>query len=253
MQNKKVALVTGGGAGIGRSVAMAFSKAMIRVAVVDIQVEEGKKTVEMIRSRGGEAFFIKADVTNQDDARNMVEKTVKIFGRLDHAFNNTNFAESQSVSWKMKSVNLDYVIGMNLIGIWLCMKYEVIEMLKNKQGSIVNLASITAKTGFLNNSIYMQAVNTWTKTAALEYTTYGLRVNAVCADLDCAEAIDTSMTGERENTIPVTNSRLFGSMQTAEQIASAVIWLSSDSASLITGYPLVLDHSSLIREYSESG
>ena len=182
IQDKKVALVTGGGTGMGRAVAMAFSRAMIRLAVID-KNEEGEKTAEMIRGSGGEAFFIRADVTNQDDARHMVNKTIKTFGRLDYAFNNTNFfMESRSISGKIRSVSWDFVVGMNLIGIWLCMKYEVTQMLKNKQGSIVNLGSFTSRTGFLNNMTYMQAVNTWTKTAALEYNAYGLRVNAVCAD-----------------------------------------------------------------------
>lgn len=241
---KRVALVTGGGTGIGRAAAIAFADACSRVVVADIKAEAGNKTVETIREMGKEAVFVKTDVSNAKEVESMVQKTVETFDRLDCAFNNAGIEGEQAPTADCTMENWDRVIGINLTGVWLCMKYEIPEILKLGAGSIVNMASVAGRVGFTNIAAYTASkhgVNGLTKTAALEYATRGIRVNAVCPGIIHTEMIDRFTGGDKEAMEQMTAMEPVGRMGKPEEVADAVIWLCSDQASFITGHPLVVD------------
>ncbi|MBN2105147.1 SDR family oxidoreductase [bacterium] len=241
---KRVALVTGGGTGIGRATALAFAESCSRVVVADIKEEAGNKTVETIRETREEAIFIKMDVSNPEAVESMVQKTVDTFGRLDCAFNNAGIEGKQAPTADCTLENWDRVIGINLTGVWLCMKYEISEMLKHGGGSIVNMASVAGRVGFTNICAYTASkhgVNGLTKTAALEYATQGIRVNAVCPGVIHTEMIDRFTGGDKKAIEQMTAMEPVGRMGKPQEVADAVIWLCSDQASFVTGHPLVVD------------
>jgi len=243
-EGKRVALVTGGSVGIGRAAAIAFAKSCSKVAVVDILEEEGKKTVDNIKEEGEEAIFIKTDVSKPEEVKNMVEEVVNTYGRLDCAFNNAGIEGDQCTTADCTVENWNRVVDINLTGVWLCMKYEIPEMLKTGKGSIVNMASVAGRVGFPNISAYTASkhgVNGLTKTAALEYATQGIRVNAVCPGIIHTAMIDR-FTGEKKEALEqMKNMEPVRRLGTPEEVASAVIWLCSDEASFITGHPLAVD------------
>lgn len=241
---KRVALITGGSTGIGRATALGFAETYCRVAVADVLVEEGKKTVAMIKEKGGEAIFIKTDVSNPDEVKSMIDQTVKTYGRLDCAFNNAGIEGDQAITGDCTIENWDRVIAINLTGVWLCMKYEIPEMLKVGGGSIVNMASVAGRVGFPNIPAYTASkhgVNGLTKTAALEYATKGIRVNAVCPGVIHTAMIDRFTGGDKEAMEQMKSMQPLNRMGTPEEVAKAVIWLCSEDASFVTGHPLVVD------------
>lgn len=174
----KIALVTGGASGIGRASAVAFAKEGARVIVVDLAVDGGEATAKLIREMGGKACFVSADVSRTADVQEMVKKAIELYGRLDCALNNagvdgmlfTRIAEYKEQAW-------DQVISINLKGTWLCMKYEIIQMIKQGGGSIVNMSSTAGLVGSaVGNSAYVASkhgIVGLTKTVALEYGTQG--------------------------------------------------------------------------------
>ena len=241
---KRVALVTGGSTGIGRATALAFAKNCSKVAVVDILEEEGEQTVEMIEKEGEEAIFIKTDVSRPEAVKAMIEQIVQTYGRLDCAFNNAGIEGDQATTADCTIENWMRVIDINLTGVWLCMKYEIPEMLKIGGGSIVNMASVAGRVGFPNIPAYTaskQGVNGLTKTAALEYATQGIRVNAVCPGVINTAMIDRFTGGETEAIKQMEAMEPIGRMGTPEEVAKAVLWLCSEDASFVTGHPLVVD------------
>ncbi len=243
-EEKRVALVTGGSTGIGRATSLAFAKTCSRVAVSDVLVEEGKKTVEMIKKEGEEAIFIKADVSKSEEVKSMIDKVVKTYGRLDCAFNNAGIEGDQGTTAECTIENWNRVIGINLTGVWLCMKYEIPEMLKTGGGSIVNMASVAGRVGFPNIPAYTASkhgVNGLTKTAALEYATQGIRVNAVCPGIIHTEMIDRFTGGDQKALEQMVALEPVGRLGAPEEVANAVIWLCSEAASFVTGHPLVVD------------
>lgn len=243
-EEKRVALVTGGSTGIGRATALAFAKTCSRVAVADILVEEGKKTVEMIKKEGEEAIFIKADISKPGEVKAMIDQVIKAYGRLDCAFNNAGIEGDQGTTAECTIENWDRVIGINLTGVWLCMKYEIPEMLKTGGGSIVNMASVAGRVGFPNIPAYTASkhgVNGLTKTAALEYATRGIRVNAVCPGIIHTAMIDRFTGGDQKALEQMTAMEPIGRMGHPEEVAKAVLWLCSEDASFVTGHPLVVD------------
>lgn len=240
----KVAIVTGGSSGIGRATALAFARNGRKVAVADIQEKEGKETVEMIKEEGYEAFFIKTDVAKQEQVKAMVDKTIEKWGRLDCAFNNAGIEGEQAPTADCSLENWQRVIDINLNGVFYSMKYEIPEMLKTGGGSIVNMASVAGRVGFVNIPAYTASkhgVNGLTKTTALEYAKENLRVNAVCPGVIKTKMIDRFTGGEEEAVEGMKAMEPVGRMGEPEEIADAVMFLCSDKASFITGHPLVVD------------
>jgi NAD(P)-dependent dehydrogenase (short-subunit alcohol dehydrogenase family) len=240
----KVALVTGGSSGIGRATAQIFAREGARVVVADVVVDGGQETVRLIKAAGGEAIFVKTDVAQSADAEAMVKKAVETYGRLDCAFNNAGIEGVVQPTVEYGEMHWDRVLAVNLKGVWLCMKYELQQMLTQGSGAIVNTASIAGLVGLPGFSAYVAAkhgVNGLTKTAALECAKSGIRVNAVCPG-----AIRTPMFERGARTIPGIEEQTvamepIGRMAAPEEVGEAVVWLCSDAASFVTGLPMAVD------------
>lgn len=238
----KVAIVTGGASGIGRATALAFAKKGAKVIVVDWK--ENAETVDIIKKSGGEALFIKCDVSKLSDVKAMVEKTIATFGRLDYAFNNAGIEGKQGDTQDCSEENFDKTIGVNLKGIWLCMKYEIPEMIKQGKGVIVNCSSVAGLVGFAGLPAYVASkhgVIGLTKTSALECAKLGIRVNAVCPGVIQTPMIDRITGKDKEAIEQFTGLEPVGRFGQPEEIANAVIWMCSDGASFVTGHAMAVD------------
>jgi NAD(P)-dependent dehydrogenase (short-subunit alcohol dehydrogenase family) len=240
----KVAIVTGGTSGIGRDAAVLFAKVGAKVVVAGRREAEGKETIDLIRAAGGDGLFVKTDVSRAADVRALVQKTVEKFGRLDVAFNNAGIEGSWSPIAEQSEEDWDSTIDINLKGVWLCLKYEIQQMLKQGGGgAIVNMASVAGFIGSAGAATYCASkhgVMALTKSAALETARSGIRVNVVCPAV-----IETPM-GERLWGAPEAKKfalglHPIGRFGRPEEIADAVVWMCSDGASFMTGQSLVLD------------
>lgn len=239
----KVGLVTGGTSGIGRETAILFAKAGAKVVVAGRREVEGEETVELVRAAGGDGLFVKTDVSKASEVEMLVRKTVEKYGRLDVAFNNAGI-EGVWVPIALQSENdWDRTIAINLKGVWLCLKYEIRQMLKQGGGAIVNMASIAGLAGTAGAAAYVASkhgVLGLTKTAALENAKSKIRINAVCP-----AAIETSMAerlfGDPQVHKFVLGCHPIGRFGRPAEVAEAVLWMCSDRASFMTGQSLVLD------------
>ena len=240
----KIALVTGGGMGIGRACAMAFAREDAAVVVTDIQSSEGQETVKMINKAGGEAFFIKADVSNSAEVERLINKTVETYGRLDYAHNNAGIIGTNDLITDITPENWDQVININLKGVWLCMKYEILQMVKAGGGAIVNTASNLGLVGMERRSAYSASkhgIVGLTKVAALEFGKANIRVNAVCPGTIRTPLVDKILTENPQREAWLINRHPIGRLGTPEEIAEAVIWLCSDESSFATGLIMSVD------------
>jgi len=242
---EKVALVTGGGSGIGRATALAFAQEGASVIVSGRSVASGEETVQMINAIGGEARWVKADVSRAAEVEALVNKAVAVYGRLDCAFNNAGIEGVLAPTAECTEENWDRTLAVNLKGTWLCLKYELLQMLKQSRGAIVNNASSLGLVGIAALPAYVASkhgVVGLTKSAALEYAKMGIRINAVCPG-----AIRTPLYEERIfKTHPqmeelVTALEPVGRMGEPEEIAAAVGWLCSEAASFVTGHAMAVD------------
>lgn len=240
----KVALVTGGTAGIGRDTAVLFAKEGAKVVVTGRREAEGNETVALVRQAGGEGLFVKSDVSKTADVQLVVQKTVEQFGRLDIAFNNAGVEGVWVPLIEQTEENWDYVHNINLKGVWLSLKYEILQMLKQGGGgAIVNMSSVAGLMGAAGAGVYVASkhgVIGLTRTAALEYSSKGIRVNAVCPAV-----IETAMAdrafGDPEVSKRVLAEHPIGRFGKPIEIAEAVLWLSSDKSSFMTGQYMTLD------------
>lgn len=245
----KVALVTGGSSGIGRTTAVAFAREGAKVVVTSRRENEGKETVRLIKEIGSEGLFIRTDVSKEGDVKAMVEGTVKAYGRLDYAFNNAGIEGDAAPLAEQTVDNYEAVLGINVKGVFLSMKYEIPQMLKNGGGAIVNMSSVGGLIGFPNFSLYIaskHAVVGLTKTAALEYAKSVIRINAVSPAVIETDMVDrfvgkigVGKEGEMRQQLAAMHP--IGRTGKPEEIASAVLYLCSDGASFITGQTLAID------------
>ncbi len=237
----KVALVTGGSSGIGRATAIAFAREGAKVVVAARRVKEGEETVRLIKEAGSDGIFIPTDVSVEEQVRTLIEKTIDIYGQLDFAFNNAGVFEVGPITEATVDI-YEKIFAVNVKGVLLCMKHEILEMLKNGCGSIVNNASIGGLIGGKNFSIYAaskHAVIGLTKVAAIEMAKSNIRVNAVCPG-----TIDTEMTRpffDASWQKQIIEKHPIGRVGQPEEVATAVVYLCSEKASFITGQSLAID------------
>jgi NAD(P)-dependent dehydrogenase (short-subunit alcohol dehydrogenase family) len=240
----KVGLVTGGTSGIGRETAVLFAKAGANVVVAGRREVQGNETIELVRAAGGDGLFVKSDVSKAVDVETLIQKVVERFGRLDVAFNNAGVEGVWVPIIRQTEEDWDRTIDINLKGVWLCLKYEIRQMLKQGgSGAIVNMASVTGMVGSAGAAAYSASkhgVMGLTKSAALETAKAGIRINAVCPAV-----IETPM-GERLFGAPAVHKYVVGCHPIGRfgkptEIAEAVVWMCSDRASFMTGQSLVLD------------
>lgn len=240
----KVALVTGGASGLGRESALRLAREGARIMVTDLCAEEGEETAAMISKAGGEARFIRANVTIAAEVEAMVGETIRYFGRLDFALNNAGIDGVRARAADYPEDIWRQVIETNLTGVFLCMKYELPQMVKQGGGAIVNLSSVAGVTGFPGHAAYTASkhgVIGLTKTAALDYARKKIRVNAICPAYT-----RTPMVERMAKEFPDLEQKLIervpmGRLGEPGEIAGAVIYLFSDAATFITGHSLILD------------
>jgi NAD(P)-dependent dehydrogenase (short-subunit alcohol dehydrogenase family) len=240
----KVAVVTGGSAGIGRSAALAFAREGASVAIGDVHADAGRRVVEEIEKIGGKALFVATDVSRSNDVRRLVDEAVTHFGRLDYAFNNAGTEGDTGPTADCTPENWEHTIAVNLTGAWLCMREEIPRMLVTGGGSIVNNSSVAGLVGFPGIPAYVASKHGLvglTKSAALEYATAGVRVNAVCPGVIATDMITRFTQGDPTTLAELTASEPAGRLGTPDEVAEAVVWLCSDAASFVTGQALAVD------------
>jgi len=241
---EKIVLVTGAGGGIGRATALAFAACGSKVVVSDIRTHAGQATIDAIRTMGGEALFIQADVTRSADVENMVGTAVEVYGRLDCAFNNAGINLGRASTTVRTEDEWDRIIAVNLKGVWLCLKYEILQMVAQGGGAIVNTSSTAGLIGNAGKPAYTASkhgVVGLTKTAALEFAKQGVRVNAVCPGA-VGEGMDPALkAGNDALRQSLMNQYPMGRFARHEEVSATVIWLCSEAAAFITGQSIAVD------------
>jgi NAD(P)-dependent dehydrogenase (short-subunit alcohol dehydrogenase family) len=239
----KVALITGGNAGIGRATAIEFAQHGAKVVITGRREKEGHEVIAEIKALGGEAIFAKTDVSKESDVKAMIERTLETFGRLDCAFNNAGIEETLTPLSNQTEETYDQIMDINVKGVWLSLKHEIPAMLKTGGGAIVNSSSIAGLVGFAMAPVYVaskHAVIGLTKSIALEYAKQNVRVNAVAPG-----SIETRMLRDFASAPEVRQmleaGHPMGRIGQPKEVASTVIWLCSGGASFVTGQTLAID------------
>jgi len=242
--HNQVAFVTGASFGIGKATAIAFAQRGAKVVLVDWLEDMEGIALKQINEAGSEGIFIQCDVSNAAEVKAAVDKTIATYGRLDYAFNNAGIEGDQAPVHECTEENWDKTLGINLKGIWLCMKNEIPQMLKQGNGAIVNCASVAGLAGFAGLPAYTASkhgVIGLTKTCALENAKAAIRVNAVCPGVIHTSMVDRVTGKDKEVEKSYIAMEPVGRMGRPEEVAEAVIWLCSDAASFVTGHALTVD------------
>ena len=240
----KVAIVTGGAAGIGRATALAFAREGAKVIVADVQTDDGNETIRLIQEAGGEARFVKTNVAHSADVAHLITIATATYGRIDYGVNNAGIEGAFARTAECSDENWERTIAINLTGVWLCMRAELPELLKQGGGAIVNMASVAGLVGFPNLPAYVASkhgVVGLTKAAALEYAEQGIRINAVCPGVIRTAMVERVIGGDPAVEALYTSMEPIGRLGQPEEIADAVVWLCSDHASFVTGQALAVD------------
>lgn len=251
----RVALVTGGSSGIGRAAALAFAREGASVAVASRGAERGREVVQQIEKAGGDAIFLQTDVANSQEVQELVARTVSCFGRLDCALNSAAaYSGMHSRTSDFTEAEFDKTIGVSLKGVWLCMKFELQQMLSQDPpgGVIVNVSSVNGIAGSGSAAIYSAAkagILALTKSAALEYAKYGIRVNALVPGAFRTPMLQWGfehVAGHDPEAVQMFEEQMassipLGRIGVPNEAAQAVIWLCSDASSYVTGHSMIVD------------
>jgi NAD(P)-dependent dehydrogenase (short-subunit alcohol dehydrogenase family) len=241
----KVVLVTGGASGIARATSVAFARAGAKVAIADVNGQGGEETLGLIHEAGGEGFFTGCDVSELVSVKDLISRIVAKYGRLDCAANIAAIEGSPTRIDQTSDEEFDRIIQVNLRGVWLCMKYEIIQMLKQESGgAIVNLSSAAGLVGSIRSPAYgasKHGVVGLTRSGALQYAKEKIRINAVCPGGIATPMTERIAAAGGSTQAGLGSAHPVGRMGLPEEIADAVLWLCSDEASFVTGAAVPVD------------
>jgi NAD(P)-dependent dehydrogenase (short-subunit alcohol dehydrogenase family) len=240
----KVALITGGGSGMGRAASLLFAREGAKIAAIDITEASAAETARMIKAAGGEAISLRADVSDSEGARAMVEETVRAFGGLDVLYNNAGIEGESGFIAQLSEDAFDRVIAINLRGVWLGMKYALPRIVERGGGAIINTASVAGIVGIKGASAYCAAkagVIAMTRVAALEYGRYNVRVNCICPGVIQTPMVDRIAGPGGVKPRFIERSSVFNRVGNADEIAHTALFLASDEAPFATGAPFIID------------
>lgn len=241
----KVVVVTGGGYGIGRAACLAFCRDGANVVVADVDVKASEETVRLLKKAGGEAVFVKTDVSQEVEVEALINKTIDTYRRLDCAFNNVGIHKTFISTIDFSQEDWNQMIDVNLKGIWLCMKYEIPQMLKQGKGAIVNASSAAGLIAAPSNPAYpasKHGVVGLTKMAAIEFARKGIRVNCICPGPTTMTRMHEELSEFAMDKIEKMHEKVpMGRIAEPREIAEAAVWLCSDKASYVTGAALPVD------------
>lgn len=246
----KVALVTGAASGMGLAAAKAFAEAGASVTLADVNEDAVLAAADDLSSSGHKVVGIRCDVANMEEVEAMVARTVEAFGRLDAAFNNAGVQSPVAETADADPKDYDFVMGVNLRGIWNCMKYELIQMRKQGSGTIVNNSSLGGLVGIAERGIYhasKHGVVGLTRSAGLEYAPKGIRINAICPGIISTPMVTGMLETQPEAMDVMMKDVPIGRLGTAEEIADAVLWLSSPYSTFVIGHALPVDGGYTVR------
>lgn len=246
----KVALVTGAASGMGLAAARAFAEAGASVTLADVNEDAVRTAADKLTASGHNVVGVRCDVANMEDVEEMVDMTVATFGRLDAAFNNAGVQSPVAETADADPDDYDFVMNVNLRGIWNCMKFELIQMRRQGSGTIVNNSSLGGLVGIAERGIYhasKHGVVGLTKSAGLEYAAKGIRINAICPGIISTPMVTGMLETQPEAMDIMMKDVPIGRLGTAEEIADAVLWLSSPYSTFVIGHALPVDGGYTVR------